>query len=121
MNKVLIIDDDRMIRLAVKRGLESEGFEVVEAANASEGLAAVDAHRPDVALVDVFMPEMNGLELFRKIRALDRKLPMIFVTSDTSSETTIEAMRLGRSITWPSLSISSSFEILLLAPQSLVA
>ncbi len=84
-----------MIRMTVQRGLSSEGFEVIEAANAAEGLAAVDAHRPDVALVDVFMPEMNGLELFRKIRALDRKLPMIFVTSDTSSETTIEAMRLG--------------------------
>lgn len=95
MSKVLIIDDDRLIRLTVQRGLSSEGFEVIEAANAAEGLAAVDAHRPDVALVDVFMPEMNGLELFRKIRALDRKLPMIFVTSDTSSETTIEAMRLG--------------------------
>ncbi len=95
MSKVLIIDDDRMIRMTVQRGLSSEGFEVIEAANAAEGLAAVDAHRPDVALVDVFMPEMNGLELFRKIRALDRKLPMIFVTSDTSSETTIEAMRLG--------------------------
>ncbi|MCC6509381.1 MAG: sigma-54-dependent Fis family transcriptional regulator [Pirellulaceae bacterium] len=95
VSKVLIIDDDRLIRLAVQRGLSSEGFEVIEAANAAEGLAAVDAHRPDVALVDVFMPEMNGLELFRKIRALDRKLPMIFVTSDTSSETTIEAMRLG--------------------------
>lgn len=95
MSKVLIIDDDRLIRAAVQRGLASEGFEVIEAANAAEGLAAVDTHRPDVALVDVFMPEMNGLELFRKIRALDRKLPMIFVTSDTSSETTIEAMRLG--------------------------
>lgn len=95
MSKVLIIDDDRMIRMTVQRGLSSEGFEVIEAANAAEGLAAVDAHQPDVALVDVFMPEMNGLELFRKIRALDRKLPMIFVTSDTSSETTIEAMRLG--------------------------
>lgn len=95
MSKVLIIDDDRLIRTTVQRGLASEGFEVIEAANATEGLAAVDAHRPDVALVDVFMPEMNGLELFRKIRALDRKLPMIFVTSDTSSETTIEAMRLG--------------------------
>ncbi|MGN6132843.1 MAG: sigma 54-interacting transcriptional regulator [Aureliella sp.] len=95
MSKVLIIDDDRLIRATVQRGLASEGFEVIEAANAAEGLAAVDAHRPDVALVDVFMPEMNGLELFRKIRALDRKLPMIFVTSDTSSETTIEAMRLG--------------------------
>lgn len=95
VSKVLIIDDDRMIRMTVQRGLSSEGFEVIEAANAAEGLAAVDAHRPDVALVDVFMPEMNGLELFRKIRALDRKLPMIFVTSDTSSETTIEAMRLG--------------------------
>lgn len=95
MSKVLIIDDDRLIRATVQRGLSSEGFEVIEAADAAEGLAAVDAHRPDVALVDVFMPEMNGLELFRKIRALDRKLPMIFVTSDTSSETTIEAMRLG--------------------------
>lgn len=95
MSKVLIIDDDRLIRTTVQRGLASEGFEVIEAANAAEGLAAVDTHRPDVALVDVFMPEMNGLELFRKIRALDRKMPMIFVTSDTSSETTIEAMRLG--------------------------
>ncbi|MFO1064893.1 MAG: sigma-54 dependent transcriptional regulator [Pirellulales bacterium] len=95
MSKILIIDDDRAVRLTVVRGLESEGFQVIEASNAAEGLAAVDLHRPDVALVDVFMPEMNGLELFRKIRALDRKLPMIFVTSDTSSETTIEAMRLG--------------------------
>jgi DNA-binding NtrC family response regulator len=95
VSKVLIIDDDRLVRMTVIRGLEPAGFTVIEAANASEGLAAVDAERPDVALVDVFMPEMNGLELFRKIRALDRKLPMIFVTSDTSSETTIEAMRLG--------------------------
>ncbi len=108
MSKVLIIDDDRLIRTAVQRGLGTEGFEVIEAANAAEGWLRWTPHRPDVALVDVFMPEMNGLELFRKIRALDRKLPMIFVTSDTSSETTIEAMRLGAFDYWPSPLICSS-------------
>lgn len=45
--------------------------------------------------LDVYLPNHNGLELFRKIRAIDRKLPVIFVTGDTSSETAIQAMRAG--------------------------
>ncbi len=60
-----------------------------------EGLSLMETERPEVALVDIFLPEMNGLELFHKIRSLDRKLPIIFVTADNSSETAIEAMRIG--------------------------
>jgi len=51
--------------------------------------------QPDVALLDIFLPEYNGLELFRQVRAIDNKLPVIFITGDTSSETAIEAMRAG--------------------------
>ncbi len=79
----------------VQKGLESLGIDVVGASLAMDGLRLVETEQPDVALVDVCLPEMNGFELFRKIRSVDSKIPMIFVTSDISSETTIEAMRLG--------------------------
>jgi len=92
---ILVIDDDRAIRLMVERGLNAVGFDVRSASTAEEGLDMVRRSPPDVALVDVYLPEMNGLELYRKLRALDRKLPIIFITADNSSETTIEAMRLG--------------------------
>ena len=95
MTKVIVIDDDRMVRLIVEKGLNSIGIHVISASLAMDGLQLVETEKPDVALVDVSLPEMNGFELFRKIRAIDSKIPMIFVTSDVSSETTIEAMRLG--------------------------
>lgn len=79
----------------VQQGLEKLGIQVISASLALDGLRLVETEHPDAALVDVCLPEMNGFELFRKIRAVDSKIPMIFVTSDISSETTIEAMRLG--------------------------
>jgi len=96
MAKVLVIDDDRSVRHIVTSGLTGHhGFEVVTAADGEAGLAMIGDHQPEVCLLDVFLPEYNGIELFRKIRALDRKLPVIFITGDTSSETAIEAMRAG--------------------------
>ncbi len=93
--KVLVIDDDPAIRLLVERGLTPHGFEVQAVQSAEEGLRLVRQWHPDVALIDVYLTETNGLELFRQFRSLDMKLPIIFITADTSSETTIEAMRLG--------------------------
>jgi two-component system nitrogen regulation response regulator GlnG len=95
VTKIIVIDDDRAVRLMVEKGLENLGFQVIAASMAMEGLRLVEVEQPDVALVDICMPEVNGFELFRKIRAMDSKIPMIFVTSDCSSETTIQAMRLG--------------------------
>jgi DNA-binding NtrC family response regulator len=95
--RVLVIDDDRSIRHTIDKGLSQAGHEVVLAENGERGLLAfgTESGNFDVLLLDVQMPEMNGLDLFRKVRAVDRKVPAIFITSDSSSRTTIEAMRLG--------------------------
>ncbi|XZE20358.1 sigma-54-dependent transcriptional regulator [Pirellulaceae bacterium SH449] len=96
MPKVLIIDDDRSVRHTVERGLNGYcGISVESAADGDIGLELIETHKPLVVLLDVYLPNHNGLELFRKIRAIDRKLPVIFITGDTSSETAIQAMRVG--------------------------
>ena len=96
LTKILLIDDDRSVRHLVTAGLSGYmDFEVVAAADGASGLQMVHDEAPQVVLLDIFLPEYNGLELFRKIRTLDNKLPVIFITGDTSSETAIEAMRSG--------------------------
>lgn len=96
MTKVLVIDDDRSVRHIVTRGLNGHGgLEVLSAEDGDQGLELMNAENPAVALLDVFLPEYNGLELFRKMRAIDSKMPVIFITGDTSSDTAIEAMRAG--------------------------
>lgn len=96
LKTVLVIDDDRSVRHIVASGLNGHhDFDVITAADGESGLSMLNQHQPCVCLLDVYLPEYNGLELFRKIRAIDRKLPVIFITGDTSSETAIEAMRAG--------------------------
>lgn len=91
-----MIDDDRSVRHIVESGLNGHhDFEVSSAADGDEGLRMLNEIRPAVCLLDIFLPEHNGIELFRKIRALDSKLPVIFITGDTTSGTAIEAMRAG--------------------------
>lgn len=96
LSKVLVIDDDRSVRHIITHGLSGRGeFEVVCAADGESGLRLVESESPRVILLDVFLPEHNGLELFRKIKSMDSKVPVIFITGDTSSETAIQAMRAG--------------------------
>jgi len=96
VSKILVIDDDRSIRHMIKTGLSATPeFEVLTAVDGASGLKMICDENPDVALLDIYMPEDHGLELFRKIRALDTKLPVIFITGDSTSETAIEAMRAG--------------------------
>ncbi len=96
MTKILVIDDDRSVRHIINSGLTGHhNFEVILADDGDVGLRLLEQEQPAVCLLDVYLPEYNGLELFRKIRAIDSKLPVIFITGDTSSETAIEAMRAG--------------------------
>ncbi len=95
MEKVLLIDSDPGVRGLVLKGLSSPQTTVFAVASPNEGLLILAEERPHVALIDVMTPTMDGLTLFRKIRAIDQKIPIIFVTADSSSETTIEAMRIG--------------------------
>jgi excisionase family DNA binding protein len=65
---ILIVDDDERLREFVRVNLEMEGYSVREAANAEEGLAALDEESPDLILLDVMMPQMDGWEMLRRVQ-----------------------------------------------------
>jgi two-component system nitrogen regulation response regulator GlnG len=75
--------------------LATETVEVIAAGTAQDGLAILADRKPDVVLLDILLPEISGLELFERIRAIDPKVPVLFITSLASSETAIRAMSLG--------------------------
>jgi DNA-binding NtrC family response regulator len=95
MALVLVVDDDRSLRHMLTQSLEAIELQVVTAATAEEGLSLVAERRPDVVLLDIMLPGRSGLEVLRDIQAIDRRLPVIFVTADSGSSTAIEAMQLG--------------------------
>ncbi|MEX0677407.1 MAG: sigma-54 dependent transcriptional regulator [Pirellulales bacterium] len=95
MTKVLVIDDDRTVLRIISRWYEGTETDVITAATAQEGLERVRRDRPDVLLLDIMLPELSGLEAYEAIRKIDSKLPMIYITGHGSSETAIEAMKLG--------------------------
>src|SRR6202795_4543464 len=80
---ILVVDDDPSTRFLMRRALEHLGFEVIEAADGIEGYQRYERHRPDLLLVDVMMPRMNGYELCRKLRSHARSadVPIVVVTS----------------------------------------
>ncbi len=95
MPKLLVIDDDRAVRHFVEQTFQQDGLRVLVEATAEAGLAAVEARHPDVVLLDIMLPKTSGLEVLRRIKALDPKLPVIFITAGGGSDSAIDAMMLG--------------------------
>src|SRR5918911_394920 len=95
MATLLVIDDEESVRYSFRYVFEEEGLRVVTAGTAAEGLRQVDAQNPDVVLLDLQLPDRNGLDVFRDIHARDPKRPVIFITAHGTTETAIEAMKLG--------------------------
>ncbi|MCA9177330.1 MAG: sigma-54-dependent Fis family transcriptional regulator [Planctomycetales bacterium] len=95
MPTAIVIDDDRAVARLVAKALEDADVEVVSAETGEDGLDLLRQTNPDVVLLDIMLPEANGLELAQKIHHLDAKLPVIFITSSEDSSVAIEAMKLG--------------------------
>ncbi|MCA9056582.1 MAG: sigma-54-dependent Fis family transcriptional regulator, partial [Planctomycetaceae bacterium] len=95
MPKILVIDDDRSITHLVQRVLSDDEHQVVTASTADAGLELARDAEPDVVLLDIMLPKMSGLEVFQRIHAADRRVPVIFITSGAGSESAIEAIQLG--------------------------
>jgi nitrogen regulation protein NR(I) len=95
MNKLLLIDDEEDVRYSLERILASEEIELATAASGEEGLKVIPKFKPDLVLMDVRMTGMTGLETLRKIRANDPKLLVILMTAYGTTQTAIEAMKLG--------------------------
>lgn len=83
MKKILLVDDDLKNSMLLKRFIEVEGYEVAYAQNGRVGLELYHAIHPDLILLDINMPEMNGFEVARKIRETDRRVIIFFLTDRT--------------------------------------
>jgi nitrogen regulation protein NR(I) len=95
MSTILVVDDDPADRQLITRTLEKSDYHVSAADSVAEALKLVQQDRPDVALLDVLLPDGDGIELYREIRKIDSTVPIVFVTASGSSSTAIEAMQLG--------------------------
>jgi len=76
-HRILVVDDEPLLRVHLRHALESQGYEVIEAANGADGLLAVARDAPSAVVLDVTMPDLSGLEVLRRIRSSDRTVPVI--------------------------------------------
>ena len=95
--RILVADDDRMIRLLVRMLLEQDGFTVLEAENGAEALAMARAENPDLLLVDLQMPDMNGYQVLQKMRAdpAQASIPVIVLTSESGTAVESQVLDMG--------------------------
>src|SRR6202011_497746 len=94
--KVLVVDDEPSIRKYLQTLLEVDGFEVETLNSGKEAIDKVSrGERPDFIILDVLMPEMNGLDTLRELLQMDRSLNVIMLSCSNEVGTVVEAIRLG--------------------------
>ena len=91
----MIIDDDDQLRRSFERLLREEGYVAEGAPSGEAGLKKIEADPPDIAVLDMRLPGMNGFEVFKRIHKMDPKLPVIIMTAYGTTETAIEATKMG--------------------------
>lgn len=95
MQRILVIDDDPSIRSLFKRGLGYEGFTVDLAESGETGLASLRETVPDLVILDVMMPGIDGFEVLRRLRAAGDTVPVIMLTAKDTDESQIEGLDAG--------------------------
>src|SRR5262245_52653567 len=95
MPTLLVIDDEPFIVHAFRRAFRQPEVTVRTASCGAEGLERLMKERPDVVILDLNLPDQSGLEVFRRIRKEDARIPVVFITGHGTTDTAIEAMKLG--------------------------
>jgi two-component system nitrogen regulation response regulator GlnG len=95
MPTLLVVDDEPSILLAFRRVFRDAAVELLTAESAGEGLALARQRHPDVIILDIQLPDLSGLEMLGKLRELDARSPVIFISGKSTTDTAIEAMKLG--------------------------
>jgi two-component system nitrogen regulation response regulator NtrX len=93
--RILVIDDEAAIRDSLRMTLEYEGYDFLGAATGQEGLALAEREAPDLVLLDVKMPGMDGIEVLERLRAMNDALPVIVVSGHGTISTAVEATKKG--------------------------
>src|SRR3954454_21529710 len=92
---VLVIDDEVSIRQSLAGALKDEGYRVAVAGSGKEGLEAIRSERPDVVLLDIWMPEMDGIETLRLVKTEWADQIVIMMSGHGNIETAVKATKLG--------------------------
>lgn len=92
---ILIIDDDEKITSMLRRGLAFEGYDVKTASNGADGLRAVLNSDPDVVILDVMMPQVDGFEVCRRLREGGSSVPVLMLTAKDEIEHRVKGLDLG--------------------------
>jgi DNA-binding NtrC family response regulator len=93
--KVLVVDDEPIVLKSCRMVLEAEGLEVLMAGSVQEALAAIEAQAPELLLVDVKMPVLDGMYLMRQVREKRPGMPIIVMSGYSTRDTIREALELG--------------------------
>ncbi len=95
MSKILVVDDEVKECELLKRFLERKGYDVITSNSGEDALKKIRNKNPDTVLLDIMMPEIDGIEVLRRIREFDRDLCIIMVTVVNDKPTGIKALELG--------------------------
>jgi DNA-binding NtrC family response regulator len=94
MRSVLIVDDEIAVRECIKMILKND-YEVLLAKNAEEAFSQIKEHSPDVILLDIILPGLDGLKILERIKQNDPNITVVMVTATTTVKTALEAKKLG--------------------------
>ncbi|QEK13342.1 sigma-54-dependent Fis family transcriptional regulator [Crassaminicella thermophila] len=93
--KILIADDEKNMIWAMKKALKSENYKIITAANGIEAVEKAKNNDPDLVLLDLRMPQKDGIEALREIKEFNENIPVIMITAHGTMESAIEAMKIG--------------------------
>ena len=95
MRSLLIVEDDPLVRKTLASQLAKKGFDIAVAETGEDGVRAFAEKSPDLVLLDVRLPDIDGLEVLRRIRERDRRAAILVMTAFDDMKTTVEAIKLG--------------------------
>lgn len=95
MEKILVIDDNKNMQIILRNILTDEGYEIKTAGNGKEGLELVEDMQPDLVLLDIRLPQMNGMDVLKKIKEKYENMLVIMITAFGDIKTAVQAMKLG--------------------------
>lgn len=101
--KILVVDDEKTLRDAISDKLKTEGFEVIEATDGETGLDAAKNYKPDLVLLDIVMPNMDGFAMTEKLREYEngegiapaKQIPIIYLTNLSQEKGLVESQKKG--------------------------
>jgi len=96
-NKILIVEDDADFSAILEEGFKNKGFKIIFAKDGEEGLNLAVKEKPDLILLDILMPKMDGMEMAQIFRKVNKKVPIIFLTNVEDMASISEAFKMIKS------------------------